>query len=393
MNSREVATQIPTEDELVARARVMIPWLRERAAEVEAARSVPADIIEKFVEAGFFRILQPRRWGGYEMNPAVFFKVLMELGRGCCSSAWNMMILGVHPWEFGLFPQQAGDDVWSAKDDVIVASSYAPVGSVKKVEGGYIIDGKWPTSSGTDHGEWVILGAFERDDEGKPIDKLSLLLPRSDYQVIDDWHVMGLCGTGSKSLLVEKVFVPEHRTHSISDYSMDPRGSAFLFPFVQIFAGSVSAVTVGMAQGAIDHYIEQMKSRRNGTTGKPVSSSPYVKDRLANAVLLVRSARARLLQMMIETTKIVQRRELIPIEDQVLYRLDVASVGRDCQEAVQLLFTATAAKGLFNDQPIQRIMRDVMAAANHITQNADDNAGTLGGFLLGEALPPLQYSR
>ena len=120
---------IPSPEELVARARAMIPMLRARADEIERARSVPADIIEEFRRAGFFKIVQPARWGGYEMNPVVFMRVLGELRRGCCSSAWNMMILGVHNWEFGLMDPRAGDDVWGKNPETIIASSYPPGGT------------------------------------------------------------------------------------------------------------------------------------------------------------------------------------------------------------------------------------------------------------------------
>ena len=117
---------IPSPDELVARASAMVPGLRARAPEIEAARQVPDDVVEMFRQAGFFRILQPKKFGGYEMNPIVFMRVLGELGRGCCASAWNMMILGVHNWEFGIMDEAAARDVWSDNDETIVASSYAP---------------------------------------------------------------------------------------------------------------------------------------------------------------------------------------------------------------------------------------------------------------------------
>lgn len=390
----EVECEIPSEEALLERACAMVPWLRTRAAEVEAARAVPADIIEKFREAGFLRVLQPRRWGGYEMNPSVFFKLLMEVGRGCSSSAWNLMILGVHPWEFGLFDPRAGDDVWGPDENAIVASSYAPVGACRKVEGGYVISGRWPTSSGTDHGTWAILGAMvPGENGGPPVDRVALLVPRTEYTIIDDWQVMGLAGTGSKSLQVKETFVPDHRAHSLADYSMSERGDMYLFSFSQVFAGAVGAVINGMAQGAIDHFIAQMKTRRNSGNGRLTSLSPYVKDRLGNAYALVRSSRARLLHMMHETTQCAERRELVPLPERVAYALDIARVGRECEEAVQLLFKATAARGIYLDNPIQRIMRDVMAGANHITQNADDSAGILGGYLMGEELPPLQYSK
>jgi 3-hydroxy-9,10-secoandrosta-1,3,5(10)-triene-9,17-dione monooxygenase len=327
------------------------------------------------------------------MNPAVFYKVLMELGRGCSSSAWNAMILGVHAWEFGLLDPRAGDDVWGQDDAVIVASSYVPIGNYRKVDGGYVISGRWPTSSGTDHGEWAFLGMMLRAEDGTPIDRIAMLVPRSDYTIDDDWHVFGLAGTGSKSVVVKEAFVPEYRTHSTPDYRLSDRGSMYLFSFQQIFYSGVSSAIIGMAQGAIDEFIRQMRTRVNSSTGIRAALSPYVKDRLGNAVARVRSSRDRILYMTQETTRYVEARQLVPLDERVAGLLDIARVGRECEEAVMLLFKALSARGLYLDNPLQRILRDVIAGSNHITQNADDTAGILGGYLLGEPLPPMLFSR
>jgi 3-hydroxy-9,10-secoandrosta-1,3,5(10)-triene-9,17-dione monooxygenase len=387
-----LAAQIPSAQELIDRAHAMIPMLRERADQVEQDRKVSSETIQAFVDAGFFKILQPRQWGGWEMNPEVFFRVLMELGRGCCSSAWNMMILGVHQWEFGHLPQQAGDDVWGQDNAVIVASAYAPAGSVTPVEGGFILDGLWPTSSGTDHGQWAFLGGFLKDENGVPYDRYSFLISRDDYEIVDDWFVFGLKGTGSKSLRVNKAFIPAHRAHSMALYEHSDRGSMYYWPFSTIFFGSVSAVICGFGQGAIDIFSEQMKVRT--VTGSTVraSLSPYVRDRLGNATVKVSSARARLLQIMAETTPVVSARELVDLDSRVRHLCEIAHVGRNVEEAVLLLFKATGARGIFLNNPLQRVVRDVLAAANHITQNADDTSGVLGGHMLGADLPPLMFA-
>ncbi|WP_150644745.1 acyl-CoA dehydrogenase family protein [Pseudomonas fluorescens] len=385
--------EFPTEAELLQRARDLIPMLLKKADSVEKNRMVSRETIAAFVEAGFFKILQPARFGGWEMNPAVFYKVLMELGRGCGSSAWNMMILGIHQWEFGSMDPQAGEDVWGKDNAQIVASSYPPFGTLTEVEGGYVLNGTWKTSSGCDHSHWAFIGAMRKDAEGKMIDRMAMLVPRADYEIVDDWHVFGLAGTGSKSLVIKNAFVPTHRGHSLIDYQQSDRGEMYLYPFNQVFFGAVSALLVGVAQGGIDAYIEQMKVRTDTTGGFPAALSPYVKDRLGNAVVRVRSARARLLQMMAETTELVAQRQLVPTHDRVHYMLDIARVGRDCEEAVMLLFKATSARGIYLDNALQRILRDVIAGANHITQNADDTAGLLGGYLLGQPLPPMVFER
>ncbi|HMT45911.1 MAG TPA: acyl-CoA dehydrogenase family protein [Novosphingobium sp.] len=384
---------IPTSEELVARAAAMVPQLRARADEIEKARKVPSDVIEMFKEAGFFRILQPKSHGGWEMNPIVFMRVLNELGRGCCASAWNLMILGVHNWEFGIMNPRAADEVWGEDNQTIIASSYAPTGELTKVEGGWRLKGKWPTSSGTDHGKWAFIGALERNEQGIPIDRHALLVKREDYEVIDDWFTFGLAGTGSKSLMIKDAFVPDHLAHSMVDYKLDDRPTNYLFPFAMIFYSSVSAVILGFAQGAIDVFIEQMKVRTDNGSGAATRLSPYVKDRLANAVSKVRSCRARMEQMMAHCTEIVERRELVSVDDRIHYMLDMARIGRESEEAVLTIYKCTGARGLFSSNPIQRYLRDVLAGANHITQDADNNAGALGGYLLSGELPPLLYGK
>ena len=384
---------IPTSEELVARAAAMVPQLRARADEIEKARKVPSDVIEMFKEAGFFRILQPKSHGGWEMNPIVFMRVLNELGRGCCASAWNLMILGVHNWEFGIMNPRAADEVWGEDNQTIIASSYAPTGELTKVEGGWRLKGKWPTSSGTDHGKWAFIGALERNEQGIPIDRHALLVKREDYEVIDDWFTFGLAGTGSKSLMIKDAFVPDHLAHSMVDYKLDDRPTNYLFPFAMIFYSSVSAVILGFAQGAIDVFIEQMKVRTDNGSGAATRLSPYVKDRLANAVSKVRSCRARMEQMMAHCTEIVERRELVSVDDRIHYMLDMARIGRESEEAVLTIYKCTGARGLFSSNPIQRYLRDVLAGANHITQDADNNAGALGGYLLSGELPPMLYEK
>ncbi|WP_176598058.1 acyl-CoA dehydrogenase family protein [Sphingobium sp. 15-1] len=387
------ASEIPTAKELVARAAAMVPGLRARADAIEEARRVPDDVIDMFREAGFFRILQPKKYGGWEMNPIVFMRVLGELGRGCCASAWAMMILGVHNWEFGVMDDRAAQDVWGEDDQTIIASSYPPVGELTKVEGGWRLKGRWPTSSGSDHGAWAFIGALERNEKGVPIDRHALLVKREDYEIIDDWYTFGLSGTGSKSLLIKDAFIPDHRAHSMIDYKMDDRPTNYLFPFAMVFYSSVSSVIIGFAQGAIDVFIDQMQVRVDNGSGAATRLSPYVKDRLANAVAKVRASQARMEQMMAHCTQIVERRELVSTEDRIHYMLDMARIGRECEEAVLTLYKCTGARGVYKSNPIQRYLRDTLVAANHVTQDADNNAGALGGYLLSGELPPLLYEK
>lgn len=380
--------EAPSTTELVARARAMLPWLKEGADAVEKARCVPASTIEAFRVAGFFRILQPRRWGGWEMPPEAFYEVVMELGRGCGSSAWNFMILGVHQWEMGQFSEQAVQEVWGADNQVLLSSSYAPFGTARKVEGGYVLNGTWRTSSGCDHAQWAIIGARIFNDDKQLVDRMSFIIPRSQYEIVDDWYTFALVGTGSKSLVIKDVFVPDHRGHSLVAPASDELPVPYRIPFGVAFHLAGASIITGFAQGAVDTYIDQMKVRTNvlGAAGL-ASASPYVKDRLGNAVSRVRTSRMRILHIAREAMAYAERREQIPVDERVKLQMDISRCGRDCEEAVLLLYKAVAARALFLDNPMQRYLRDTLGAANHPTMNADDNAGILGGHLLGYGLP------
>nr|UII03342.1 Flavin-dependent monooxygenase (oxygenase subunit) [Paraburkholderia sp.] len=384
---------VPTEEELVERARAMIPMLRGKASEVEKARAVPEATIQIFREAGFFKILQPKRWDGWEMNLLTFQKVLMELGRGCPSSAWNMMILGIHQWEFGVMDPRAGDEMWSKDSSILMGSSYAPFGQCRKVDGGWIISGTWKTSSGCDHADGgSFLGARWVDEQGVMRDHRAFLVSRSDYELIDDWHVMGLAGTGSKSIKVKEAFVPDYRSHSVVEYKASDRSPAYLYPFNQAFFSAVSAVLIGFARGMVDIYIEQMKPRQNifGPAGG-AAENPYVKDKLGNAVLLVRGARARIMQVMAETAAYTEKGQTIPLEERVHHYLEIQRCGRDCLDASIMLWKKLSARAIWLDNPAQLWTRAIMVAANHVTQNEDDSAGLLGGYLLGQGTPPFVF--
>ena len=140
---------IPSPDELIARARAMVPALKARAKACTAARNVSAESVAEMQAAGFFRVLQPKRWGGYEMSPNVYFDILRTLAEGCMSTAWIYGVIGCHPYELALFHDQAQREVWGSDESTLVSSTYQPVGKVEPAEGGFYLSGRWGFSSGS----------------------------------------------------------------------------------------------------------------------------------------------------------------------------------------------------------------------------------------------------
>uniref|UniRef100_Q47HM3 Uncharacterized protein n=1 Tax=Dechloromonas aromatica (strain RCB) TaxID=159087 RepID=Q47HM3_DECAR len=381
---------IPTEAEIVQRAHDLIPMLRARAEECEKGRMVPKATIQAFKEAGFFKILQPKRWGGYEMHPNVLNKVLIELARGCPSSAWNVMVLGVHPFEVGLLPAKVGDELWGEDNTQLVSSSYAPFGTVAKVEGGYKLNGEWLTSSGCDHAAG---GAFVggRVEENGELVFRSFWIQRSDFEIVDDWFVVGLAGTGSKKLVIKDVFVPEYRSHVIGAYGEESHGGVenlYKMPFFYVFYAAVSSVIIGMARGMADLYVEHMVPRQNinQAVGAAVND-PFIKGKLGEAYAKIVGATARVLQNTEEAWSYASKGQLVPLEARIRHFATNQFTGGDCFEAAHMIFKKTSTRGVWMNCPMQRQMRDILVGANHITQNQDNIGDLLGGHMLGNPLP------
>src|ERR1700676_2873417 len=208
---------------IVEKAIGLSSALREASNEATRLRRLPDATWKALLDAGILRGLQPSRWGGGETNPADFFEAVSEVARADGSHGWVTGIIGVHPWQLALFPMETQQEVWGSDPGVMHSSSYAPTGKAQKVSGGYRLNGRCSFSTGCDHCLWVnlggITGAVEVEGAQVP-DTRSFMLPRRDYKIDDNWHVAGLCGTGSKDIVVDDAFVPEHRSQSHWDYAM-----------------------------------------------------------------------------------------------------------------------------------------------------------------------------
>ena len=376
---------------LIVRAQVLREGLAARAAKADELRRVPDETIAEFREAGFFRMLQPTRWGGLEVDPSTFFDVQMTVATACPSSAWVLGVLAVHAWQLALFPLQAQEEVWGKDAGTLISSSYAPTGKVTRAEGGYRISGRWSFSSGCDHCQWVFLGGLVPPEvEGKPPEMRTFLVPRSDYRIDDNWHVAGLKGTGSKDIVVENAFVPEHRTHRLIDgYKRQSPGNAvnpsplYRLPFGQIFVRSVSTSAIGAAQGALDAFLDIAAKRVAASDGAKVSEDPTTQTVCARAASLVDETRTVLRRNFEEMMTLVREGKDIAIDRRVRFRHDSAMAVVKSVEAVDLLFTASGGRAIFLGSPLLRYFLDVHAARAHYANNPDKPARNLGAVMLG----------
>src|SRR5438132_1032863 len=308
-----------TPEEFLGRVRALLPAIRDRAARAEQLRRLPDETVAAFQEAGLFRAMQPKRYGGFELDPEVFYQAITEVGAVCGASGWVFGVVGVHNWHLALFPPQAQHDVWGEDDSLQLSTSLAPTGKVERVDGGFRLSGRWSFSSGCDFCQWAVLGGIAPPAEngGSP-DLRTFLLPRRDYEIDDNWHVMGLCGSGSKDIVVADAFVPEYRTHSYLDaFHLRHPGTAvndaplYRLPFGIIFPNGIAAPAIGVALGALEAFREQSLKRINLRDQSRVAEDPFTQYRLAEAAAAIGAARDRLLGNFAEMMRLARAGEEI----------------------------------------------------------------------------------
>jgi alkylation response protein AidB-like acyl-CoA dehydrogenase len=253
-------SSLPDEDRaLLERARALIPLLAERAPAATAARQLPAETIAEYHAAGILRIMQPKRFGGMQGRFSLFSRIVEELTYGCASSAWVYAVLAEHQWIIAQYPEQAQIDVWGEDALAVAASSLAPREAARRVPGGWRLSGHYPFSSGCDYAQWGIIGAF-LGEKGDPRSIANLLVPLAEAEIVDDWQVLGLLGTGSKSLVLHDVFVPEHRSVMVSDLFAGTPPGALVHPDYPVLRAprgflvsySLPPVAIALGRPALD---------------------------------------------------------------------------------------------------------------------------------------------
>jgi len=371
---------------LLQRAADLVPVLKLRARQAEELRHIPEETIRDLRDAGLFDIATPPRFGGSGHEIDLMFRVAMELGRGCGSTGWCYSVMSIHNWMVGHWPMALQEEYFANGPDTLSSSGFAPVGKLTPVDGGFRLSGHWEFSSGADAGTWALLGAMG------PKGPSFLMLPRPDYEVLQDtWFVSGMRGTGSKDIVVEDAFVPSYRLCAVADLgpasgmaAVHQRAS-YRVPAMGMLSYTLCSPLVGIAQGAVDNFIERyMPTRGPGRTAE----SAAIQNRLAESSVEVDAARLIVLH---DTQSIVARAEageMLGDFDAAVYRRNVSYVSRLCMSAVDRLFEASGARSLHDSDAMQRFHRDVHAGAHQTALYWDVCAEAYGRAALG--LPPLQ---
>lgn len=378
----------PRAKALLDTARGLGPVLEARLQACRNDYRVPDETIEDFHAAGFFRILQSDDFGGYEMDPQVFYAVLLEIAKTCMSSAWVLAVIGVHNWQLNLFDQPAAEEVWGNDSSVLISSSYAPVGRVTSVAGGFRISGRWSFSSGCEHCDWVFLGAVVPAEDA-PWDMQNyrtFLLPKADYQIVDNWDVVGLQGTGSHDIVVHDVFVPEHRTHNMMT---DDGGRKFMhkpplyrLPFMQVFSRAVSTPTLGATEGALEKYIEVAKSRLAGAIA--MKDDANAKRLAAEVDSAIAGMKNTLFQNCDQLMDCARAGQVTSLLDRARFRYNTATVADDCVVLSSRMLKGAGSSAIRNGSALLQQHLDILASQAHIANVSEPFAVNLGGMLFGQ---------
>lgn len=363
-----------TPQAVVAAVRELLPVLRDRAQETEDRRALSAESVKSLAETDFFRLLQPARYGGYETDPVTFLTAVRLIAGACGSTGWVASVIGVHNWQLALFPDRAQDDVWGQDTGTRMSSSYAPTGKVRTVDGGYRLSGRWSFSSGCDHATWVLLGGIvPPDEDGRPADFRTFLLPLGDYAIEDVWNTVGLRGTGSNDIVVDDAFVPAYRSLSFNDTArcvcpgqQSNPAPLYRVPYGSLFSYAITTPIVGMATGAYEAHVSYLRERvRASYVGVKAAEDPFAQVRVAEAAADLDAAWLALETNMRELMRYTVAGERIPMRLRLRVRRDQVRGTGQAINAVDRLFENSGGRALAVGTPIQRFWRDAHAGRVH----------------------------
>lgn len=379
---------------LVAEAERIAPDLAAARAEGDALRRLPDAVWERLLEGGFLRSLQPKRWGGGEVEFLEFLDAVMTLSAANPSAGWVAGVIGVHPWQLALFDDRAQEDQWGEDPARLHSSSYNPTGKAERVDGGYKVSGRWSFSSGCDNCRGVNLGAIVPGSE-IPEFRSFLLLP-GQYRIEDNWHVAGLKGTGSKDIVVDEVLVPEYRTQSHIDYAVGAPlpgqvhndAPLYRLPWSVVFNMALAASILGSARGFVEAWVGETRDRFVPGSGR-LADDPLTQRRLADALWDLDAATTVLRADARSLRDMAQARHTPTMDERARLRWNT---NRGCERVAAActdLFRVASGRSVFLDHPLQMRFADLQAGLGHAFLVPDPLAKAVGGHLLGTTKPEL----
>ncbi|MDH4564757.1 p-hydroxyphenylacetate 3-hydroxylase oxygenase component [Pseudomonas sp. BN411] len=370
--------------------KAILPAIAANASKAEQLRQVPEENIAMLKGIGLHRALQPKKYGGMEISLPEFADCVVALAGACASTAWAFTLLCTHSHQLAMFSARLQEEIWGEDSNATASSSIAPFGKVEEVEGGVLFSGEMGWSSGSDHAEWAIVGCRRKNADGELVYCFAVL-PRSDYEIRDDWYAAGMKGSGTKTLIIKDAFVPNYRIQAAKDmmegrsdgFGLYPDSKIFYSPYRPYFASGFAAISLGIAERMLEAYKEKTKNRVRAYTGVSVGTATPALMRLAESTHQVAAARAFLEKTWQEHAEHGERHQYPSRETLAFWRTNQAYAVKMCIQSVDRLFEAAGGTSWFENNEMQRLFRDSHMTGAHAYTDYDVCAQILGRELMG----------
>lgn len=360
--------------DVTRRIREIAEQLAANAEDAERLGRLPEKSERLLKETGVTRMLQPKDWGGFEADPSDFLEAVMEVAAaGCSAAGWVAGVVGLHPWEVGVMDRRAQTDVWGEDQDAWIASPYVASGRARRVDGGFVLNGHWTFSSGCENSDWSHLGALIVDDDGEVISRdHHFLIPKSDREIVaDSWSSAGLQGTGSKDVIVNEAFVPDHRVLEFATVVDGTAAAAqgrteplYKLPWFVLFGNAVTASIIGICEALLAEVVKYQSTRSN-VFGEAIKADPYVLPGIAEAASEIHASRLQVLHNVREIYAALSRGETPTTTQRAHVRRDQVRCSWRAVAAADQLMAAAGGNAMRLSNPVQRLWRDAHAGLNH----------------------------
>jgi alkylation response protein AidB-like acyl-CoA dehydrogenase len=374
--------------------RALGPEIAARAGEIEAAKLIPADLIERLADTGAFRMFVPRQYGGEEMSLLDGMAVIEEVSKADASAGWTVMIGADFAPVFGRFPQHILDgEIYPDGPDTMARGAFAPKGVAVRADGGYVVNGQWPLASGSYEHQWmmgscIVLqnSAPVMTDAGVP-EMVLAMVPAHEAAFIQTWDAVGLRGTNSNDFVLKDVFVPDHHIGQFfGPATVDT--TLFRLPVRLALGPTHVAVVMGIAEGAISDLRELAKTKRPAfNPTMRLAEDPVFQYRLGQLDIRLASVRALAEKEVSLMWDAASAGEGVPPLQATRQRAMVARAHTECVEIVNEAFGLAGSNAMYNTSTLQRRLRDVRTAAQHAAASAEIYT-IVGALLVGEDVPP-----
>lgn len=372
-----------------ASARSIVGRLAESVSRSEAQRRLDDDAVAAVKGAGLARLLTPKRFGGHELPLRAQILTCAITARGSSAASWIQMVCGAHSYVAGRFSDACQEEVFGGDPDVLIPGTLAAQGTIRRSDGGWILDGRWQFGSGIDHGPWLMFGARGIDDpKFGSAPNMHVIVPKSDIEVDDTWYTLGMRGTGSKDLVVRNLFVPDYRAMPTAELFLgtfdNPTTPVYRLPVLSGLASMLSGSVLGMAERGVDEFVSYTRVRAEIYAGGAKAQRVAVQLRVAEA-----SAEVGLARKLVEENcdlfdaALAEDRPPMPVEVRARLKWNAAYAVELCRRAIEKLYAASGAHAVYDPSGLQSVFRDINTACHHAIVDFDGAAETRGRLMLG----------